>query len=351
MAPHFSLKSKIKRGARKLTKASAKEPPQEPPQGKPAAMPRITREKPPPPPQWARDVDVAAGWNEYQSADFMFERAIPELKRSSQVLIEHNKFFQKLTVKIRRRIYYYVFDIDPLDEKRISLSQEFATKDVFPPGFYYAPWDVLHVAKGALLSCHPIRNEVMTYFWNTFKFHITISQFTLGPTFGGLGMDYLKFYATRINDLSLEIDLSRLSFSSAKDAYLLDGDGCVKNLSKVAEAIKGLVLAIRRREGHNYMKRLHLMVRRYDGFRPLDETAASIQVSLEKSLTHNSSTSTQTARARSSTPFSQSISTKQGGVTSSARGSVAVDEGVSLHGKDTVIPNGKSQTSKRQSSG
>jgi hypothetical protein len=218
---------------------------------------------------WARDVDRACGWHQKQSEDFMYERALLQTKTQGKQQGQDAPFFKKLDIKTRRRIYYYVFDLHPLVEKSITLSMDFATKDVFHPGHFLTPGQVLRGTEGGLNTSRRMRDELMAYFWNTYKFHVTFSPFTLGPTFSGLSIKWLNLYADQIGTLTVEIDLSKRSLSASSDAHFLEGKGLDKTLLKFKAVIEDLVKVIRRREGKNYIKRIHLMVRRYDGFRPL----------------------------------------------------------------------------------
>lgn len=177
-------------------------------------------------------------------------------------------FFKKTNSSIRHNIYHFMFSTRP-GYKLVTLSKDFATKDVFPPDYFITPWEILKEVEGALLTSREMHDEVMTYFWQTYRFHVTFSPFTVGPTFSGLSIKWLNMYADRVNHLTVEFDLTKLGYSAAKDANLLK-----PALSKVDKVIIDLVGAIRRRGGINNMSDLHLMLRRFDGLRPLPEGAA-----------------------------------------------------------------------------
>jgi hypothetical protein len=216
------------------------------------------------PPPYDRNADIV-WWRGVQSDpgdDFV--RSLPDLKFRRN-MHQSNKiiFFEKIPPTIRRRIYAYVYE-HPANGKQVNLSRDFTTKDVFPPDFFVTPWDLLHHAEGALSSCVQMRDELFTYFWNTYHFHVTFSPYSIGSVFSGCSIRFLNGYANRVNHLTVEVDLTKLAFSAANDAKLLKQSN--KKLQKV---LVNLVIALgRRRQKGNVMASLTLLARRYRGFRP-----------------------------------------------------------------------------------
>ena len=216
------------------------------------------------PPLYDRLADIVWWRGVASNPDDEFVRSLPDLKfrRNKQ---QSNKmiFFKKVPPTIRRMVYAFVFEY-PAGGKQVNLSKDFTTKDVFPPEFFIAPWDLLCQVEGALSSGIQMRDELFTYFWNTYHFHVTFSPYSIGPVFSGLSIRLLNGYANRVNHLTVEVDLTKLAFSAAKDAKLLKQGN--KKLQKV---LFNLVTALgRRRHKGNVMASLTLLARRYQGFRP-----------------------------------------------------------------------------------
>lgn len=155
----------------------------------------------------------------------------------------------------------------------ISLSPNFATKDVFPGGYYASPWDVLEPVWGAIRSSRKLRHEVMAYFWIRYHFKITLSTFS-GPIYSPLSHVWLLEYLPIIQRLTIEVDLTRLGGSSIKGAPRLNYDNDKINMF-VATIVKGL---LKRRGG--VIEELNLMCRRYDGSRLNHSKGLEIQGSL-----------------------------------------------------------------------
>lgn len=191
-----------------------------------------------------------------------FLLALPPLVVNKKDPQPENMVFFKIHSSIRRRIYGYVFE-HPANGKKVTLSVPSATKDVYPPDFFITPWDLLQHVEGALSSCRQMRDELLTYFWNTYHFHVTFSPFTVGPVFSGLSIKWLNLYAERVNYLTVEVDMTKLEFSVCKNAKLLK-----KSNEKVQKVIYNLVNALSRKRNKNVMAHLTLLVRRYFGFRP-----------------------------------------------------------------------------------
>lgn len=216
------------------------------------------------PPLYDRNADIVWWRGVDSNPDDEFVRSLPDLKfRRNKQQSDKMIFFKKVPHTIRRRIYAFVFEY-PANGKQVNLSKDFTTKDVFPPDFFIAPWDLLRQVEGALSSCMQMRDEVFTYFWNTYHFHVTFSPYSIGPVFSGCSIRLLNGYANRVNHLSVEVDMTKLAFSAAKDAKLLKQSN--KKLQKV---LVNLVIALdRRRHKGNIMASLTLLARRYQGFRP-----------------------------------------------------------------------------------
>jgi hypothetical protein len=220
-------------------------------------------------PPYDRNADIV-WWSGVDSKPLdEFLRSLPDLKfRRNKQQDPKMTFFKKITPAIRCKIYAYVYE-HPANGKLVNLSKDFTTKDVFPPDFFIAPWDLLKHAEGALSSCMQMRDELFTYFWNTYHFHVTFSPFSIGPVFSALSIRLLNAYAQRVSHLTVEIDMTNLAFSAAKDAHLLK-----QSNRKLQKVVLNLVIALgRRRQKGNIMARLTLLARRYLGCRPAPANA------------------------------------------------------------------------------
>jgi hypothetical protein len=214
-------------------------------------------------PSYDRWVNIMAWGGREPDATREFLLALPNLVKNRQKPQPENMtILFKLQSSLRRKIYGYIFELPPKG-KKVTLSIPSATKDVYPPDYFITPWDLIHQVAGALGTCRQMRNELLTYFWNTYHFHVTFSPFTVGPVFSGLSIKWLNLYAERVNYLTVEVDMTKLEFSACKDAKLLK-----KSNDKVQKVIYNLVNALDRKRHKNVMAHLTLLVRRYFGFRP-----------------------------------------------------------------------------------
>lgn len=104
---------------------------------------------------------------------------------------------------IRRQVYGHLF---PSESRRICLSPRSATKAAFPNGYFANPWDVLKNVMGGIGSSRALRQDLMTYFWSHYAFHVTINHFN-GPYFCPLSEVGPKF--TLLNKCSCYTDLAQ----------------------------------------------------------------------------------------------------------------------------------------------
>lgn len=166
----------------------------------------------------------------------------------------------KLDANCKQLILKYCF---PDGDRKISLSRRQFTEAVFPHDYFANPSDVLDDVWGLLESCRALRKEVYTYFWSQFHFHITVNEFT-GPLTSPMSHKWIQPYLPLIQRLTIERDFTRLAGGSSKEATLLN----FKVSKKVREMIKTIVDGLKSREEGMYMAELHLMGRKYAGYRP-----------------------------------------------------------------------------------
>lgn len=182
------------------------------------------------------------------------------------LLLSHNSVYEDrslfaLPITVRRRIYEYCFPNEP---RKISLSPRFASKAVFPDGYFASPWDVLDPVLGGLHAFRKLRHELMIYFWTVYHFHVTFSPFT-GPKFSPLSHVWLPDYLEVVQYLTVEADLTRFGFSALKVAAQFGHD-----VKKTEDLVVGIVQGLVKRRGKITMAEFNMMCRRYAGFRPYD---------------------------------------------------------------------------------
>jgi hypothetical protein len=204
-------------------------------------------------PQLDRSVDLFVISNLPIDQEGIFSQIVS----NHQAVREDHPLFS-LPVTVRRKFYSYCFPDEP---RKISLSPRFATKAVFPDGYFISPWDILEPVLGGLHAFRQLRHELMTYFWTKYHFHVTLSPFT-GPKFSPLSHVWLVEYLDIIQYLTIEVDLTRFGFSALRVASEFGHD-----VNKTENLVLGVVIRLLKR-GKATMAELNLMCRRYAGFRP-----------------------------------------------------------------------------------
>ncbi|KAE8449305.1 hypothetical protein EG329_008206 [Mollisiaceae sp. DMI_Dod_QoI] len=171
----------------------------------------------------------------------------------------------KLPPKCKRIIFEFCF---PPEQRKVSLSKESFTEAVFPKGYFASPWDILDPVWGALGSCQAWRNEVLAYFWSQYHFHITLNEFT-GKFTCPLSHIWVLPHLHLIQRLTIERDFTRLAGSNHKAASQLT----FKVANKVRDMMESIVKGLLDRPADTKMAELHLMARKYAGFRPKEHFA------------------------------------------------------------------------------
>jgi hypothetical protein len=204
-------------------------------------------------PELDRSVDLYVVSNEPIEQQVVFDNLI-----SSHDDIHDHKLFA-LPITIRRRIYGTCFPAEP---RKISLSPRFATKAVFPDGYFTSPWDILDPVWGGLQAFRQLRRELMIFFWTQYHFHVTLSPFT-GNMFSSLSQVWLTAYLDIVQYMTIEMDLTRFGFSALKVAAQYGHD-----VKKIEHLVVGIVQGLQKRAGKTTMAELNIMCRKYAGFRP-----------------------------------------------------------------------------------
>ncbi|KAI9051794.1 hypothetical protein LZ554_004061 [Drepanopeziza brunnea f. sp. 'monogermtubi'] len=166
-----------------------------------------------------------------------------------------------LPPSVKRRIYGFCF---PDEARKINLSPYFATKAVFPDGYFANPWDILDSVAGGLEASSQLRNELMTYFWTAYHFHVTLNEFS-GPKLSPLSHVWLIEHLDAVQHLTIEIDFTRFGCSHLRDAKRFG-----YNMTKTTLLFAIIVRGLGDRPAHSNISQINLMCRRYSGARPPD---------------------------------------------------------------------------------
>lgn len=126
------------------------------------------------PPSLERSFDVSARGNFMTGPSQAFSS---HLKKPNSYAVQQTHAFFTLNHEIKRRIFDFVF---PYSEAGIpiTLSPKFGTVDVYPDDHFLVPWEVLWAVEGGLYSCKQLQDELMTYFWTNYEFHVVLSSYT-----------------------------------------------------------------------------------------------------------------------------------------------------------------------------
>lgn len=211
--------------------------------------------------EFERDIDLLAiaqtSVQDGQDAAFELLLTIPAGANGTT-----HPLFQ-LPASIRRRIYGFCFPYEP---RKVTLSPPFATKAVFPVEYFASPWDILDSTAGGLQSFSRLRNDLMAYFWSEYHFYVTVTEFS-GPKFSPLSHVWLLRYLGTVQRITIEVDFTKFGCSQMKDAKKFGYD-----MSKTRQLLNAIVCGLGQRPASATVAELHLMCRRYAGFRPLDDT-------------------------------------------------------------------------------
>ncbi|KAH7413092.1 hypothetical protein BKA64DRAFT_344926 [Cadophora sp. MPI-SDFR-AT-0126] len=211
--------------------------------------------------EFERDVDLVASTQTITPAtvDVVSGQLLQVSNSSDDAL---HSFF-KLPASVRRRIYGFCF---PFESRKITLSPSFATKAVFPEEYFASPWDIIEHVAGGMQSFSILRNDLMAYFWSEYRFHVTLTEFS-GPKFSPLSHVWLKQYLGMIQRITIEVDFTKFGCSQWKDAKKFG-----YNLDKTRSLLNEIVCGMGQRPPKSSIAELHLMCRRYAGFRPQSDT-------------------------------------------------------------------------------
>ncbi|KAM0314082.1 hypothetical protein ACHAO8_005037 [Botrytis cinerea] len=206
-------------------------------------------------PPFDRNWDLCANDGVPMDPDKSFEHCLPPRPNNS-----FSPFFDMPT-KVRRKIYSYC--LPSSTNIMISLSPEFAWRNCYHDYYFTSPWNVLEMVSGALASFSLMRNDLMTYFWTEYQFHVTLTPFC-SSIFTPLSSIWLPKFLNRIQHLTIELDLTRFGGNALKFARRFG-----YNMETMESLLLDLVSGLMERRGR--MAELTLLCRRFNGYRPVDE--------------------------------------------------------------------------------
>jgi hypothetical protein len=180
----------------------------------------------------------------------------------------HDHVLFMLPVSVRRKIFDHCF---PAEDRLVSLSPRFATKQIFDVDHFALPWDILDPVWGGLRSFRELRHELMVYFWTEYHFYVALSPFS-SPSFSPLQFTWLPDFLDIIQHFTVEIDFTRLGFSHLKNAIHFG-----QNTRKIEELFTNLVNGVQDRHTGLLMEEFNLMCRRYEGVRPFSRPYETIE--------------------------------------------------------------------------
>ncbi|KAG9247909.1 hypothetical protein BJ878DRAFT_123486 [Calycina marina] len=250
------------------------------------AAPMMDSIRPSGPPPSNQDVDIEYldGFVDLDAAFKATCDVVPKLRRTENIRDKSwkgwavPKFFTTGPVDVRQQICRNCFDGDL---RKITLSPEFMTKDVYGKGYHAELYDVLLPVFGGLGSFRELRAELLRYFWTFHRFHVTISLL------GGAGLCplshiWLPRYLDIVQDLTVELDFTRFGGSNYRGAREFEYDN-----TKIEQELIKTVDGILRRAYEVPMTRFHLMCRKNpmpaSGSSPLEAHLSSPCIALPDS--------------------------------------------------------------------
>ncbi|KAI9642445.1 hypothetical protein NHQ30_009250 [Ciborinia camelliae] len=206
-------------------------------------------------PPFNRTWDLMAHDGMPSDSNELFEHSLPpRLDHNSSPLFN-------LQIKIRRKIYSYC--LPNRKDITVCLSPYFATKNCYHGYYFTSPWDILEPVAGGLASFSLMRNDLMTYFWTEYQFHVTLTPFC-NSVFTPLSSVWLPKFLDRIQHLTIEVDLTRFGGNALKFARQFG-----YNMEKMENLLHPVVDGLMDRRGK--MAQLVVLCRRFNGNRRVDE--------------------------------------------------------------------------------
>lgn len=138
-------------------------------------------------------------------------------------VVNKGRTFLNLLIPIRRRIYRYCFTDD---NRPIILSNPWTFRATFGPSHFARPSEILKPILGAL-SVPYLRDELLSYYWSHYSFHISISPFGAQRPSPFLDLR-LSYYFEEIQHLTVSVPIFKALIYS--HMHLLISCICRSNL-------------------------------------------------------------------------------------------------------------------------
>ncbi|OBT76022.1 hypothetical protein VF21_03507 [Pseudogymnoascus sp. 05NY08] len=165
-----------------------------------------------------------------------------------------------LPANVRFRIYQFMTKSVRAKNKIIVLSPDRTINGFWPKKHFMEPQTVFDVIGGLSLTCFQLRHEVLTYYCSQFHFHITYNCFCT-PISAPLMYKWLPLFGNKMQYLTVEVDFTRLGGCYQNGKFTLK-----HGAKETMFFIRKLVFELCDRSGA--IRSLHIMCRRYKGFRP-----------------------------------------------------------------------------------
>lgn len=218
---------------------------------------------------WKHREDPAPAFE--RSNDFMVVTDIPVRPTAYNQITcpnldkeSYSQILFSFPTSIRRRIYGFCF---PAQTRHVSLSPYFAIKNVWEHDHFANPWDILESVKGGLESFHLLREDLYTFFWSEYHFHVTVTAFS-GPHVSPLSHTWLREHLSRVQALTLEVDYTRFGGSCVRQAPIFG-----YNMDKEDKLLANIFNDLAIRADGSTIWELNVLCRRYAGFQPYNDSA------------------------------------------------------------------------------
>ncbi|OBT85940.1 hypothetical protein VE02_04785 [Pseudogymnoascus sp. 03VT05] len=211
-------------------------------------------------------VDYEIGYYDNRDALDAFMTSLPNLPKGyryrERVMVPGygDPHLLGLPVNVRFRIYQFMTKSIRAKNKIIVLSPERTINGFWPKKHFMEPQTVFDVIGGLSLTCFQLRHEVLTYYCSQFHFHITYNCFCT-PISAPLMYKWLPLFGNKMQYLTVEVDFTRLGGCYQNGKFTLK-----YGAKETMFFMRKLVFELCDRSGT--IRSLHVMCRRYKGFRP-----------------------------------------------------------------------------------
>ncbi|OBT62438.1 hypothetical protein VE03_08639 [Pseudogymnoascus sp. 23342-1-I1] len=163
-------------------------------------------------------------------------------------------------VNVRFQIYGIMTKSVRVRSKKILLSPDRTVNGFWPKNHFMEPEDIFDIIGDLSLACFQLRHEVLTYYCSQFHFHITFNYFC-SPIAAPLIHKWLPLFGNKMQYLTVELD-----FTIVGGCYKNEKFALTHGKREMRWFVKRLALVLQDRSGT--LRSLHIMCRRYKGFRP-----------------------------------------------------------------------------------